>query len=167
MIPKMKQHNLSKWLGLTLAIILGSGGCSDPDSPGTFDLNPVNGTVVLDDGKPLTSGRVILVSRELAMEFEGELDPKGGFRIGSNLGDGVPEGTYRIRIEPDESSLSQMKHKSATRKWRFPFPVRYSNEDTSDLTATVAPGENRLEPFRLTTTSARKSNGQGSGRTKG
>jgi hypothetical protein len=142
-------------LALLLAATPFSVGCADPDSPGTYTLHPVKGSVLLQDGKPLTSGRVVLVNRELAMEFEGKIEPDGGFQAGSNLGDGVPEGTYQVRIEPDTTSLPQAKAKgrAATGKWQFPFSVRYSDEGTSDLTVTVTPGENRLEPFRLASAS--------------
>jgi hypothetical protein len=162
MILKMMKHNITTCLGLTLATTLGVGGCGDPGAPGTLALHPVSGTVVLGDGKPLTSGRVVLVSRERAMEFAGKLGPEGSFQIGSNLGDGAPEGPYRVRIEPDATSLPQTKQKSAPRRWRRPFAARFSDEETSGLSATVAPGENRLEPFHLTSP-GRGSAGQGKG----
>ncbi len=164
---KINLRRLCLWGSLTLAAVLGLEGCGDPDSPGNLTLHPVEGTVLLDDGKPLGAGRVILVSRERGMEFEGRLDASGIFHISSNLGDGVPEGSYRIRIEPDEASLPQVTGRSTPRKAAFPFPVRYSNEDTSDLTATIGPGENKLEPFHLLKAATRKTSSQGPARAKG
>jgi hypothetical protein len=165
---RIKLRQLCLRGGLALVASLPTVGCGgDPDAPGRLALHPVEGKVVLDAGRPLGAGRVILVSRERGMEFEGRLDANGTFRVSTNLGEGVPEGTYRVRIEPDEAKLPRATNKGSSRKVQLPFPARYSNEDTSDLKATIGPGDNRLDPFRLLKSATSKPADPGPSRTRG
>jgi hypothetical protein len=50
---------------------------------------------------------------------------------------GVPEGTYTVLIKP-------------SRQTRVKIPSKYSDPQTSDLVASIQPGENILAPLQLT-----------------
>lgn len=161
----MRTQISSGFLGLVVATAAVCVGCGDPDAPPVLKVYPVTGAVQLDGDKPLTSGKVILVSRERALEFEGKIEADGSFHIASPQGDGAPEGSYLVRIEADQTSLATGKIRTTARRSPVPFPVRYTNEETSDLSVTVKPGENKLEPFRLSA-SQRKADAKSSGRAK-
>src|SRR5436309_14578145 len=101
----------SRWLGLVLMVGLAGGiaGCGDPNAAGSLKVYPVKGQVLLPDGKPLTSGHVVLVSNEKALEFSGEVGSDGHFEIKTGYGDGAPEGTYKVRMEYDDPSQAPVK----------------------------------------------------------
>jgi len=140
---------------LTLTVILGLTmlslvGCGDPNAVSRLKIYPVKGTVLLPDGKPLTSGRVVLMHPEKSLEFEGAIGSDGSFSIKGSQGDGAPEGAYKVRIEPDSTKSADNSKGAARRKLaNLPFPAKYADETTSGLTATVKPGDNTLEPFKL------------------
>jgi hypothetical protein len=136
---------------LILGLVAGFAGCGDPNAAGSLKVYPVKGQVLLPDGKPLTTGRVVLVSNEKAVEFSGELGSDGHFEIKTSYGDGAPEGTYKVRIEYDDPSQAPVKGKSSRRNVsNLPFGPKFTDESTSDLSVTVKPGDNVLEPFKLT-----------------
>ncbi len=113
-------------------------------------LYPVKGKVVLEDGKPLTSCRIVFVATGSSVSMPAPIENDGTFNIKGNLGDGLPEGDYKIRIEIDESKLPAGSSKA---KRGLPFPQIYTDEDSSKLTATVTSdaASNNFE-FKLTKT---------------
>ena len=110
--------------------------------------HPVKGKVVLPDGKPLTTGSVVFVSASNAAEFYGDIGSDGSFSMKTAAGEGLPEGKYLIRLDAEASARVKAGSRKTT---NLPFPAKYADETTSDLTATVKPGDNQLEPFKLTT----------------
>lgn len=141
------------WLGATAILgltLLGLSGCGDPNAVGQMKLNPVKGKVLLADGKPLTGGRVVFMNPERAMEFDGPIESDGSFSIKAAQGEGAPEGSYKVRIEPDTTKPADSSTRTARRKGQnLPYPTKYADETTSGLTATVNAGDNTLEPFKL------------------
>src|SRR5208283_4488149 len=107
---------------------------------------PVKGQILLSDGKPLTSGHVVLVSNQ-DVEFPGKVESDGRFSIKSGAGDGAPEGEYTVRIEPELQPGTAGRAKKGAAS--LPFPAKYADDTTSGLKVTVKPGENNLEPFKL------------------
>jgi hypothetical protein len=135
-------------LSLSAALAIGSGGCGDRYSvPTSF---PVKGTVLLPDGKPLTSGRVMFVSKESGMTFGGTIGADGTYTVKSDARVGAPEGNYKVRIEIDETSLPQAKGAKDRRSGQLPFANKYTDEDASQLTAIVKPDDNNNFEFKLT-----------------
>jgi hypothetical protein len=58
---------------------------------------PVNGTVTLDDGMPLTKGQVALSTD--TKTFTGTIGADGNFSMGQTEdGQGIPAGTYSLTI---------------------------------------------------------------------
>jgi hypothetical protein len=127
----------------TVAVYL-AAGCGQSFRSGPD--YPVKGRVLLADGKPLRMGRVVFVSSETALSYAGPIDDDGEFELKQGDRVGAPAGSYKVRIEVDETNLPKSRKKGAA----YPFPARYLDEDVSKLAATVkadAP-ENRFE-FKL------------------
>ena len=83
------------WLGLTATLgltLLSFGGCGDPNAVNQMKIYPVKGKVLLADGKPLTSGRVVFLLPEKSLEFVGPIESDGSFSIKGSQGEGAPEG---------------------------------------------------------------------------
>jgi hypothetical protein len=141
---------------LGLAALIGAAflgfGCGSDPGVAALSHHPVKGSVILPDGKPLTSGRVAFISTK-GQEFFGEIQPDGTFTMKTPAADGLPEGNYVVRLDAEASASSGSKGKAPARKGtaNIPYPMKYTDETTSGLTATVKPGDNTLEPFKLTT----------------
>jgi len=142
-----------------LAIGCGGGG----DAPATLSLNPVKGKVLLEDGKPLTGGQVVLVSSTTGMSPTGKIGSDGSFTVNSGAqGEGAPAGEYKVRIEPEAGVGSPGGKPKPGGK--LPFSSIYVDEDSSGLKVTVKAGENTLEPFKLSTKHASVAGGTHGGR---
>lgn len=148
MNPKTKKplRPLLLLLGSTLAAF--PTGCGGQDgAPPSMTTYPVKGKVVLSDGKPLTSGVIVFALPEKGMEFEAPLEADGSFALKSSYGEGAPEGSYKIRIQPDVTKPVDPKARRSAAK--PPYPVKYGDETTSGLTVVVKPSDNELEPITL------------------
>ena len=145
-----------------LAMLSGCGG------DGRLAVYPVRGKVVYRDrGIPDTT--VIFQPADANSEAAarnmhpyGETDSSGNFELSTYVtGDGVPAGEYQvIVIAPSKISPSEGGREDPNRfdgddfgKLRRTIPQdlrqRYAKPETSGLTVTVKPGENKLEPFVL------------------
>jgi hypothetical protein len=136
---------LSAWVMLTLA------GC-ESNPMASLTLYPVKGRVLLPDGKPLTSGRIVFVAAKSTVTSTATIESDGSFVVKGSTGDGLPEGDYRVRLEVDESKLRPAAGKPGqAMPTALPFPAKYADEDSSELTATVKPdsSSNNFE-FKLT-----------------
>jgi len=140
-------HSMAR-VGLLVAVGLAglfAAGCSDPNVATTpiGKTYPVSGRVVLANGKPLAAGRVVLVPDEsTGAPSSGEIQADGQFRLTTKSpDDGAVPGRYKVRVEPAESARGK------TRK--PPFPVRYLDEDTSNIVVTVNAESTTLDPIRL------------------
>jgi hypothetical protein len=122
-----------------------SGGCGSGTFGSPSDY-PVKGKILLADGKPLTSGRVIFVSDQTALSYGGTVTSDGGFELKQGSRVGAPAGNYKVRIEVDETTLP----KGRSRSPHLPFPSRYLDEDVSKLAATVNAGGGNAFEFKLT-----------------
>jgi hypothetical protein len=124
-------------------------------------VHPVKGQVLLGDGKPLTSGVIVLVSGS-GQEFPAKLDSDGRFSIKYGDRDGAPEGDYMVRLDAEFATTGATgRAKKGT--GNLPFPAKYADETTSDLKVTVKPGDNNLEPIKLLTTAAAAKSTTGKG----
>jgi hypothetical protein len=136
------------WLGLILAA--GVAGCGNNDAPKKVQVYPVKGQVLLPDGKPLKAGRVVFVSKDGLSSSTGKLSEDGTFTLTTGeSGEGAPAGDYKVRIEPDEATLPKSTSPRPNPRGSLPFPGKYTDEDASELTATVKPEPNQLEPFKM------------------
>lgn len=127
-----------------------AGGCGEDRPEVGVATYPVQGKVVLADGKPLTSGVVVFVSAgEKTPQVSGTVGSDGSFAIMTDgVAPGAPAGDYKVRLEidPDAGTTGA----SPKRRGAPPFPAKYGKESTSGLTATVkAEPANELPPFVL------------------
>ena len=123
---------LGRAVGIVAAaglMISGLSGCGEPTYP-TATLYPVKGQVLLSDGKPLTSGQVVLVSNQ-DVAFLGKVESDGRFSIKSGASDGAPEGEYKVRIEPELQPGIAGRAKGRSRS-AFPREVRGRNDIRSE-----------------------------------
>ncbi len=127
-----------------LAVGLGSlVGCSGngPTSIGT--TYEVKGQILLQDGTPLTHGRVAIVPTEAGtVPASGEIGADGRFSLTTkSTDDGALPGEYKLRIEPAQSDPQQAAQP--------PYPLKYIDEDSSGVVITVKAEPNQLDPIRL------------------
>jgi hypothetical protein len=128
---------------LLVVLAAGQAGCGgSPVDRMTF--YPVKGKVLLPDGKPLTSGKVVFIGTGNSLTAPTDIKSDGTFEVKGQK-DGLPEGEYRVRIDPEGVSGGAGK----SRKAALPFSGKYTDEDASVLKATVKTGENNFE-FKLT-----------------
>jgi hypothetical protein len=129
---------------LLLAALLSvvAPGCGESNPLSGVKFYPVKGKVMLSDGKPLTSGRVVFVATKSTITSTADIESDGAFAFKGNSGVGLPDGEYKIRFEAG-SSGSPVKGASARLKATAPFAMKYLDEDSSKLTAMVAPDESK------------------------
>jgi hypothetical protein len=144
-IPSLSRGRWISRIGLVL--VAGVLGCGE-SRPSIGHVYEVKGKVVLPDGKPLSRGRIYFVRTDGALSSNGTIGTDGTFSLttGSD-GEGAPPGEYKVRIEPDDPNTLPTKRNP---NGKLPFSAKYLDEDTSNLTVTVEPKPNQLEPFRLT-----------------
>jgi hypothetical protein len=119
------------WL-TTAALAVAVVGCESNPLSGA-KLYPVKGTVLLPDGKPLTSGHVVFVGTGSTITSSANIESDGSFAFKGAAGEGLPPGEYKVRIEPG----SDGKARGGKSKNAYPFAEQFLDEDASGLTATV------------------------------
>ncbi|MHC5540860.1 hypothetical protein ACYOEI_21775 [Singulisphaera rosea] len=121
----------------------GSGEGSLPKLEG--ETQPVKGKILLSDGKPLVGATVHFIpTQEKGAGARGTTGADGGFELTTREpGDGALAGDYKVRLDPPPAPSGVKKIPPP------PFPVAYTDEDLTDLTATVNPGANDLRPIQL------------------
>jgi hypothetical protein len=169
-----QRTGLTSWL--IILVILSLVGCGQRIS--RPDVEYVEGIVRLD-GKPLEAATVSLSPVSGGLAAYGRTDSAGIFKLTSSRGglpgSGAVAGTYKVTIlkaqaessavasdavnseanvkpsiEDYERFMNENKQEvSKTPRITSLVPERYTNPETSGLTATIAQGRNQLE-FNLT-----------------
>jgi hypothetical protein len=125
-----------------ISLALALAGCHGSTS---YDWTPyqVKGRVLLASGRPLTAGRVTFVSSDGVLpSASGDIGADGKFALSTRApGDGAVPGRYKVRIEP-----AQGRNRRPTRPI---YPLKYIDEDSSDLFITVQAEPNQLQPITL------------------
>jgi hypothetical protein len=110
-------------------------GCSESTAlSGAF--YPVKGQVILPDGKPLTSGSIIFTGAVNSVTTAAPLGSDGRFELKGSR-DGLPEGLYRVSLDPAVVSTVAPKRSKGRQKFSGPYNQKYLDEEASQLTATV------------------------------
>jgi hypothetical protein len=133
---------------LAVSLALGMAGCGSNPLAGT-KVYPVTGKVLLPDGKPVPTARIVFVGTTSGLTMPVPIESDGSFVVKGSLGEGLPEGAYKVRLEVDELKLPQVKGAPGQRKAATPFPEKYLDEDSSGLTATVKAGDNPPLEYKL------------------
>lgn len=140
-------HALKTMIGpMMLLFILGLVGCGS-DSP---HVVPVKGKVSYQ-GKPLTSGTVMLVPDGDGFGATGQIQPDGTFTLTSfKQNDGAAPGNYKVTVEvfPEATAggpatgLPGMEFGAGEKP---PIPTDYANVATTKLRALVNDGPTELD----------------------
>ena len=143
-------------MAATFAVTI--AGCESNPLSGA-KLYPVKGRVLLPDGKPLSSGHVVFISNKTTVTSTANIESDGSYTFKGTSGDGLPEGDYKIRIEPGSSTdVKPGSPKSV--KGSLPFDDQFLDEDTSGLTATVTTDEAK-NSFELSLKPTKSATGAG------
>ena len=132
----------------SLAVLLSScGGSGGPK------LHPVTGKVLCDD-QPAEGATVVFHpanSKADSLMPSGVVGKDGTFTLRTYPhGDGAPEGDYVVLVTWFEAAAAPKKEGRDPPEPKSKLPEQYADATQSGLKATVKPGENKLEPFRLT-----------------
>jgi hypothetical protein len=108
-------------------------------------MYPVQGTVTLENGTPLTRGLVIFerVEGGAPLTARGYIQEDGRYQLSTEkTGDGVPPGRYKVAINPLDTSDVPDEKKV------LPFDIKYLNLKTSELECEVKSEPNEY-PIKL------------------
>jgi hypothetical protein len=138
-------RRFSTWHSI-VAVLLVAAGCGGTSKTFAGPRYPVKGKVMLEDGKPLNSGRIFFLAIEPPTSAAADIGNDGSFEFKGPSGDGLPAASYKVRISP----AAPVGTKTAV---KLPFASKYQDEDDSGLTATVTADEKQFE-FKLETKNA-------------
>jgi hypothetical protein len=118
-------------------------GCRNSDALPAYQVYNVKGKVLLADGTPLHGGWIYFVPKgDLPVTPSGEIGSDGTFSVVTGgSGEGAPAGEYKLRIETPQFQRAKTKKPL--------IPVKYNDEDSSNLVVTVRAEPNQLDPIRL------------------
>jgi hypothetical protein len=126
-----------------VALVLAAfvSGCGKGDGP-----FPVEGQVVWEDGTPakeLHLGSVIFDLPEKHTGAKGMIQPDGTFRLTTNKpDDGALVGEYKVMVV--EGARRPLPGGDGSQMAPGRMDSKYSDPSTTDLTATVKPGVNKI-----------------------
>lgn len=137
------------------ALIATLTGCGD----GKIKRYPVSGSITVA-GKPYEGARVIFFPLEGSEAFQkerplGVTDEAGAFNVTTFVkGDGAPAGKYKVLVMNARPPADAEQAK----RWRGRplIDPKFSNPDTTPLTAEVISDSNQLEPFALDAAAGRR-----------
>lgn len=151
-VPVSSRHITARGVfgGCCLALLAALvTGCGD-GRPAPLKVYPVTGTVKFQ-GKPAAGASVTLIPKDESLPEDlrpnAITDETGHFDLGTYSDvDGAPEGEYSVTItwRPLVTSGGSVSPGPNV------LPVRYSQPETSQLTAQVGDDETELQPFELT-----------------
>jgi hypothetical protein len=120
-----------------LVVLIGAPGCGQKGPK----FAPVVGKVTFQ-GKPVSSGMVRFSNPSAGVDIMANLQPDGTYSVRMAKGDGLPEGTYAVAVEPPwvDAPVGTMTLPPAPR--RPDIPERYRQPSTGGLTLTVTSGSN-------------------------
>ena len=148
-------RSLSPW-SLAIAVVFVVAGCGGVGGSGP--RYAVKGKVVLADGKPLTSGRVVFISQAPPASAAADIGSDGAFELKGPSGDGLPEAKYRVHIAGVAPAEKTSAGKPA-------FASKYLDDEDSGLTATVTSDESKNQfEFKLESMDAAGSTSRGNRR---
>ena len=152
----LQQWRGPKALALTGLIAIAFGYLFLPSGwfggPRLQTVYPATGEATFE-GKPLAGAIVTLhpldpPSREFP-SAKAVVDADGRFTLGTYAAsDGAAAGEYRVSIVSYAPAKANEVRDESYRP-RNTLPPRYANPQTSGLTATIGPGENRIEAYKL------------------
>jgi hypothetical protein len=131
-------------LGAFVGVLV--GGC------GGGDVGEVSGKVTLG-GQPLTEGVVVFENAAAGISVNATLGPDGTYTAKTYDRNGLPPGTYQVAVKPvsigDGETPLASDPSQAPGAAKSAIPEKYHSTKTSELSVTVAAGENPPFDFDL------------------
>jgi len=126
-------------LVMLVTTLLGGCGRAVTSTP-VLPKYEVKGKVLQADGKPLTSGKIEFFPKSPeAQSASGPIDSDGSYSLGSiTPGEGAVVGEYRVTVTP-------LTPEKGAKSKTPPFPDKYKDETTTDLTAKVEAKPNSFD----------------------
>ena len=94
-------------------------------------------------GTPVTEATVMFTNPEQHIAMTAQVDEEGKFRIRRAGTNGLPLGSYQVTVSPPRVDLPLGPPPPGWQDKKYPnIPDSYRNPATSNLSATVADGEN-------------------------
>ncbi len=143
---------------IVLSLLMNSVGCdSDPGPVATVEPSVAASGVVTFKGKPLSGYQVVLMPEGNRRPATGTTDAEGKFVLGTNEpGDGAPPGKSKVAIvwAGPETTVDAVDQSAIDDPSKMPKPdvvisEKYSNPETSELTAEVPEGGTSELKFEL------------------
>jgi hypothetical protein len=149
MVGRIQSRQLGQAAAVaSLALLLSS--CGGGDGP---VLHPVRGTVLYED-KPAEGATVVFHPVNGTPDSprpSGVVGKDGTFTLRTHPhGEGAPEGNYVVLVTWFEAAGPAKKEGRDPPDPKSKLSEHYTDAAKSGLKATVKPGENKLEPFKLT-----------------
>jgi len=118
---------------------------------GKLKIYAVRGQV-LYNGQPLKGVALAFhpvdAANDIGYPAHAKTDDQGNFKLTSYVDDdGAPAGEYNVALAFEVEAIDEGSDQS--KKLTFQLPVKYHRKETTDIGATVAKGDNQLEPFKL------------------
>jgi hypothetical protein len=135
---------------LSLVLLL-LAGCASKQSGGsltgtiTYNGQPVNGALLRFDPTGGTTGNAVDIPVDQEGKFVTTNVPPGDYRImvtGVSGSEGVPS---TKGMDPAKAAEMEAKFEKMRQKPTIPFPQKYANLATSDLTCKITPGKQSLK----------------------
>jgi len=115
-------------------------------------VGEVAGTVTIG-GQPLTEGVVVFENAAAGISVNATVGPDGSYTAKTYDREGLPPGTYQVAVKPvsigdGETPLASDPSQSAATT-KSVIPEKYQSIKSSELSVTVAAGENPAFDFEL------------------
>ena len=95
--------------------------------------------VVTLDGSPVTSGVVNFIGTgDAGYAASAPLSAEGRYQVVTEYGDGLPDGSYQVSVEPPADALMEADSNPGQSLPEFAVPEKYRSPATSGLTVEVA-----------------------------
>lgn len=138
----MKQRHSCHWrwraaVGLAVALLAGCG-----------DSQPTLTGVVTLDGAPLANGNISFLPAGEGAGASATIGPDGAYDVRTGSVRGLAPGEYVVTVSANGPPITK-RGSDLPLPGKLLTPKKYSTSRTSDLRATVQPGENTLN-FELT-----------------
>lgn len=102
------------------------------------DISKVSGTVTFE-GQPVSEGVVCFMS-DSGFGATAVLSEDGSYQLGSQHGQGIPNGTYKVTVMPVTEDVAESEARSYKAPKRSDIPTRYQDFATSQLEFAVGAG---------------------------
>jgi hypothetical protein len=137
-----KLHRFVSLAVSSLAVVVLAVGCGAASSLPPETIYPVQGKVVLPNGKPVTEGTVQFYPVKAGHAASGKINADGTFTLETpDIGPGAPAGEFTVVVQ---APVTMAPGKGDPKDIKSSVPAKFQDQDTSTLKQTVKPESNDL-----------------------